>query len=160
MTPLFASRGADQYLSGFFSLEGADAAGERRNWGNACGPKLVRSGLVPKKPDIFVLRYVRSSELNLRFAENGRVDSCSLAAVFPLPACGGGLGRGPCPGTDSLQEPPPQPSLASGGGRSTAAQVSFPPGLARPAAHETSATLCLCRRYRGRYFVGAIKPAS
>ncbi len=36
--------------------------------------------------------------------------------------------------------------------------TSCPLGLARPAAHETSATLCLCRRYRGRCSLGAIKP--
>jgi hypothetical protein len=36
---------------------------------------------------------------------------------------------------------------------------SFPPGLARPAADETSATLSLCRRHRGRSSLGAIKPA-
>jgi hypothetical protein len=38
-------------------------------------------------------------------------------------------------------------------------QRSFPPGLARPAAHETLLPWCLCRRHRGRCFLGAIKPA-
>jgi protein ImuB len=33
--------------------------------------------------------------------------------VLPSPTCGGGSGRGKCHGTDSLQEPPPQP-LRSG----------------------------------------------
>jgi lysine 2,3-aminomutase len=36
--------------------------------------------------------------------------------LVPSPACGGGSGRGKCHGTDSLREPPPQPSPASGRG--------------------------------------------
>src|ERR1700692_4928081 len=37
--------------------------------------------------------------------------------------------------------------------------ISSPPGLAGPAAHETSAILRPRRRHRGRYSLGANKPA-
>jgi hypothetical protein len=45
MTRLFALRGANQYLSGFFYLRAQTPRKDEEICGNACGPKPVRTGL-------------------------------------------------------------------------------------------------------------------